>query len=167
MFYENEVYKGHSTDDWTQIDLDILNNLYNEVKSNNPFYNEVKLIKDTYKGENNENYKIIFSDEPPFNSAKRIYNKPTVAEVGGIIIGNPAVDGAREISFRRYNDTIRSIKSNHSIYDALSYGITHTKGDKGWFIGLHKHVFDENNQIWVENSKHLTVLDYYSYRSHQ
>ena len=90
-----------------------------------------------------------------------------MAEVGGIIIGNPAVDGAREVSFRRYDNTVRSIKSNHSIYDALSYGITHMKGDKGWYIGLHKHIFDGNNQAWVETSKNLTVLDYYSYRSHQ
>ena len=136
----------------------------------NSFYIAIKSVMDVITHDV-PNYKLVISEKEPIGAATRTYNKPVCNEVAVIIVNESLTDdiapSKRELILHTQNGgPLRTMPSNNSFYDTLSYVLTHIHGDIGWTFGQHKYKKQGDQWISHPSAGNITAMDFYRYRLH-
>ena len=101
---------------------------------------------------------VINADKKPLNAHKGRFNKPTVREVGVVIVGQAFEN--RDIVLKSRDNKLQRIKETHRSYDALQYPLMFCYGEDGYSVSIPQvHAVSK-----LAMKKTVSAANFYSYR---
>ncbi len=82
------------------------------------------------------------------NMDRRRYNRPTISQVGALIVDSDQPTLGRDIIIESCQGGLKRISELNHAYDPLQYPLLHPHGETGWTTGIpHRSVIFNNTQI--------------------
>ena len=159
-FIQAFFYDGHNYEsNFNLTQRQIIRNIHTLMRNHNPFLQYLQTQHNLHPNSYElPDFTIHFADKPPPGQHERRYNAPQSSECLGILIGDFESENVaaarREVIIHSRDGELQTIPTTHPSYDPFGYGITHLKGDLGWYTNIqHDH-----------GTRNVTMMDFYSYR---